>query len=146
MFACFFYAEKDLALPNCIIIPLYPSTLHADGGINNGTSNVIMKCSCIDTDYQEIRWYSPDEKEITLNYAGDAPYFIQESGALIFPIFNNLHQGIYYCGVESDSTFAANISLTPWTGMHFNQCNLILIWFVEIVIFTKFLGQIQRGA
>ena len=103
--------------PNCIITSVFP----ADGGINNGTSNVMMKCNCIGSNFQNIRWYSPDEKEITLYDAEDSPYLIQESGTLVFPIFNDSYQGIYYCAAGNDSIFAANISLTLWTGM-FIRC------------------------
>ena len=105
-----------MVLPKCIITPTNPSILSADGGIVNGTSNVMINCNCIDADYQEIMWHSPT---IPLNNAvsEDSPYVIQGSGSLIFPLFNDSHQGIYYCGVRKDSMFAANISLTLWTGM-----------------------------
>ena len=114
---CLFYTEKDVMLPNCIITPINPAVLAVDGGINNGTSNVMMKCNCLSTNYQDIRWYSPNKEEITLHYAEDTPYLIQESGTLVFPIFNDTYQGTYYCGVGNDSMFAANVSLNVWTGM-----------------------------
>ena len=105
-----------MVLPKCIVIPMNPSILSADGGIYNGTSNVMINCNCINTDNQEIRWYSPT---ITISNAvsEDSPYLIQGSGTLIFPLFNDLYQGTYYCGVRNDSMFAANFSLTLWTGM-----------------------------
>jgi len=95
-----------------------PSILSFDGGINNGTSNVMIRCKCINTGNKEIQWYYPDKKEITFNYAEDSPYLIQESGTLIFPIFNDSNQGTYYCGVGNDLILTANISLTLWTGMY----------------------------
>ena len=111
--------DQSVTVPNCFIIPINPSVLTADGGISNGTSNVTMRCFCLDFGFQEIRWYSSDKKEIMLKYAAEMPYLIQDSGTLVFPIFSDSHQGIYYCGVRSNSMFAANISLTLWTtGMY----------------------------
>ena len=117
---CFvLYTDQSVTVPNCFIIPINPSVLTADGGISNGTSNVTMRCFCLDFGFQEIRWYSSDKKEIMLKYAAEMPYLIQDSGTLVFPIFSDSHQGIYYCGVRSNSMFAANISLTLWTtGMY----------------------------
>jgi len=81
--------------------------------------NVMIKCNCINADNREIRWYSASNgKDITVNHAEpqDTPYVMKESGTLVFPIFNDLYQGIYYCGVGKDLMFAANINLTLWTG------------------------------
>jgi len=113
------YSEKNVKVSKCIIMPTNPVVLFTDGGINNGRSNVMMKCNCFDTEPQEIKWYSPDEKEITLTYSrpDGAPYLVQRNGTLIFPIFNSSYQGTYLCGIGYDSPFVANISLKLWTGM-----------------------------
>ena len=133
------YTGKDIPAPNCIIIPLNPSFLLVDGGINNGTSNVMINCDCFNTGHQQIRWYSPDKEEI-LAEPEDLPYVTQEKGTLVIPIFNDSYQGTYYCRVGNDSVFAANISLTPWIGMfvcvfmcvclcvHLCVCAYISVW------------------
>jgi len=115
----FCFVGKDITASNCSITPLNPFSLLADGRINNGTPNVMIKCNCTNTDYRQIRWYSPDKKEIPfqLSEPGDLPYFVLEKGTLIIPIFNDSYQGTYYCGVKNGT---ANISLTLWTqsGMY----------------------------
>ena len=119
MFYVCAFIGNNVTLPNCIIIPINPSYLPAGGGINNGTSNVTIQCNCISTGPEEIRWYSPDGKEITDNYveALDTPYVVQQSGILMLPIFNKSHQGTYYCGVGKNPMIAASINLTLWAGM-----------------------------
>ncbi|XP_065903856.1 uncharacterized protein [Dysidea avara] len=113
------FRGKNITTPICIIIPLNPSFLPADSGINNGTSNVMINCKCFNIDYQQIRWYSPNEEEVPFNYTEteDLPYVI--NGTLIIPIFSDSYQGTYYCGVGNDSVFGANISLTLWTGNNY---------------------------
>ena len=76
----------------------------------------MITCNCFNTDYQQIRWYSPDEEEI-LAEPEDLPYVIQEKGTLVIPVFNNSYQGTYYCGIGNDSLFTSTISLTLWIGM-----------------------------
>ena len=125
----FFYTGDNVTTPNCIIIPLNPSFLHADGGINSGTSNVMVNCKCFDVNYQQIRWYFPGQRKVTFSYAEseDLPYVI--NGTLIIPIFNNSYQGTYHCGVGNDSVFVANISLTLWTGMsvYLHACERVCV-------------------
>ena len=122
-YALFCSTEKDVKLPNCFITPVNPSFLPADGGINNGTLNVMMKCNCISSNYQEMRWYSRNEDGVTVNNSkskDNIPYYIQKGGTLTltFPKFSDPHQGTYYCGVGNASMLDANISLTLWTGMY----------------------------
>jgi len=111
--------EEDFTASHCFIIPLNPSFLFADGGINHGTRNVMINCNCFNTDYQTITWYSPKKQQIPfqLTEPGDLPYAIKEKGTLVIPVFNNLYQGTYYCGIGNNPLFASNISLTLWTGM-----------------------------
>ena len=117
----FCFHSEEINHPNCVITPMNPSVL-AGSKVINVTSSVIIKCICVNAnaDFNKIRWYSPDKKEITDNNAEseDTPYLIQNSGTLVFPIFSDSHQGIYYCGVGKDSVFVANINLTLWTGMY----------------------------
>ena len=82
----------------------------------------MINCKCFNIDYQQIRWYSPNEEEVPFNYTEteDLPYVI--NGTLIIPIFSDSYQGTYYCGVGNDSVFGANISLTLWTGMYVCLC------------------------
>jgi len=82
----------------------------------------MINCNCINIGNQQIRWYSPDEKEVSFNYIEpeDTPYVIM--GTLIIPIFNDSYQGAYYCGVMNDLMFGANINLTLWTGMFVYTC------------------------
>ena len=117
IFVLYTYTGENVTTPTCIIIPLNPSFIPADGAVHNGTSNVMINCKCLNFDYQHIRWYSPDQRKVPFNYteSEDLPYVIK--GTLIFPIFNNSYQGTYYCGVRNDSVFDANITLTLWTGM-----------------------------
>ena len=79
----------------------------------------MINCNCFNFADQQIKWYSPDEKEIPFNYAEpeDLPHVILEKGTLVIPVFNELYQGTYSCGVENDSMLAANISLTVWNGV-----------------------------
>lgn len=76
----------------------------------------MIKCNCTDTDYQDIRWYSPDEEKISPNGSSDLPYYVPKNGTLIIPTFNDSYKGTYYCGVGDKAMFAANISLTLWTA------------------------------
>ena len=112
----------DVTATKCIITPINPSFLSTDDGINNGTLNVMINCNCINVGNQQIKWYSPDKKEVSFNYTEpeDMPYVLM--GTLIIPIFNNSYQGAYYCGVMNDSMFGANINLTLWTGMYGYAC------------------------
>ena len=121
------YTGKDATAPTCIIIPLNPSFIPNDGGINNGTSNVMINCKCLNIDYQQIRWYSPDEEDIPFNYTEteDLPYVI--NGTLIIPIFNDSYQGTYYCRVGNDSVSVWNISLTLWTGVCVYVCVCVCV-------------------
>ena len=82
----------------------------------------MISCKCFNINYQQIRWYSASQRKVPFNYteSEDIPYVI--NGTLIIPIFNDLYQGTYYCGVGNDSLFGANISLTLWTGMCVYLC------------------------
>ena len=121
------FTGENVTTPNCIIIPLNPSFLPADGGINSGTSNVMIDCKCFDVNYQQIRWYFPGQRKVTFNYteSEDLPYVI--NGTLIIPIFNDSYQGTYYCGIGNDSVFVVNISLTLCTGMCLFVCVCVCV-------------------
>ena len=115
----FWYTGGDFTAPNCTITPSNPSFLPADGGVlHNGTSNVTINCNCTNTDYQQIRWYSPDEEEVPFQLTGPQG-FMQDNGTLIIPMFNDSYQGTYSCGVGNKSLFVANISLTLRTCKYY---------------------------
>ena len=98
----------------CTITPLNPSTLTTDGGVLPiGTENVMIRCTCTDTDgipVTTIRWYDPDRALVPRVGSGEpidltAPHITRPDGhnnnrniTLVIPTFNDFYYGTYTCG------------------------------------------------
>jgi len=98
----------------CVITPLSPSSLTAEGGrVGSNTKNVEIECSCIDDDgvaLNNMIWFSPDEvqiKDSSMTTPGD-PYFRTNRKVtilvLVIPNFVDAHNGSYTCttGIVGD--------------------------------------------
>lgn len=105
---------------NCTINPLNPTFLTATGGkIYDGMTNVKINFNCTDQYPGDVMWYYPNGTSLPLRVSSSlqTQQIMQENGTLIIPRFSQLHEGTYYCWVNS-SLFGTRITLEMFHGKY----------------------------